>query len=124
MTTDLLQLATEHGPSIIAAAAALAAILPRSSDANSPWGAVRKLLDAIGMNWGNAANHGQASQAQVPSDVAGALRQAAELLERLGQVEDRQRRPLAQRSPPAAVQLPQRPRKARWKDGRGQSRTR
>lgn len=131
MTTDLLQLATEHGPNLIAGAAALAAILPRSSDPSSPWTALRKLIDLVGMNWGHAGN--PPAELKTQAQLAAVLRQAAQLLEAGGQVEDRQRRPLA--VPPATapqdglVELeretgPRPPRKPRWKDGRGQSRRR
>lgn len=89
--TELTQLLGNHWTEIIAIAAILAAILPRTSDPSSAWGRARQVLDVLGVNVGNARNAGV--YVNTSPALSGQLRQLADLLEAAGLVKDDQARP-------------------------------
>lgn len=51
-----LQYALDHPAQVVLLATILAAILPQSSNPKSVWGRLRKVLDLVAFNVGNARN--------------------------------------------------------------------
>lgn len=51
-----VQYALDHPAQVVLLAAILSAILPQSSNPKSVWGRIRKVLDVVAFNVGNARN--------------------------------------------------------------------
>lgn len=63
-----LQYALDHPAQVVLLASILTALLPQSSNPRSLWGRVRKVLDLLAVNVGNASNAPTKPQSVVTRD--------------------------------------------------------